>query len=35
MICHVADDYLFFGIGRLFYRVLYKVPDMAKFETLI
>lgn len=34
MICHDTDDYLHFGIGRLFRRVLYKVSDLAKFKTL-
>lgn len=35
MICHDTNDNLFSGTGRLFHRVLYKVPDLAKHKTLI
>ena len=35
MIRHVTIYNLLFGTGRLFHRVLYKVPGVAKFKTLI
>ncbi len=35
MIRHDTNDNLLSGSGRLFHRVLHKVPDLAKFKTLI
>lgn len=34
MTYHDTNDNLLFGSGRLFHRVLHKVPGLAKYKTL-